>query len=264
MERVAVRSLDTVRHRPFLPGWARAPLNAAYDAIPGVPGVVVEGEGFARSDGPALAGIPDTPAPVRVLRHGAAANLYDPEERQTRCILLRLDEPTDAPGSGAATYLPEAGLRFPGKADMRIGKWVPRPLLPVRRNGGVPAAYWVPMEQGFYSSVWQPLLGRLLREYPARFGTVWLQVGPVYRRDSSKFANGIAIPDGFFAVAYESPESGGFRAVGFLVPQHARSFDPAGFLASPARIEAATGLTLLPDARPADLDGLRNAPSRLW
>ena len=264
MERAAVRALDTVRHRAFLPGWARAPLNAAYDAIPGVPGTVVEGAGFARSDGPALAGVPASPAPVRLLRHGPAANLFDPKERQTRCVLLRLDQPSAPPAPEDLTYRMEDGFGFPREAALRFGDWTPRPLLPIRHNGGVPAAYWVPMEKGFYASVWQPLLKRLMVEYPERFGTVWLQMGPVYRETSSKFANGIPIPDGFFAVAYESPASGGYRAIGFLVPQHARRFAPAGFLASPARIEAATGLTLLPDARPADLDGLRHAPSRLW
>ena len=55
------------------------------------------------------------------------------------------------------------------------------------------------------------------------------------------------IPEGFYAIAFDLTETGGLRAIAFLVPQDAPDTKLRNYITSIAKIEKHTGLQFLPD-----------------
>ncbi len=123
----------------------------------------------------------------------------------------------------------------------------------------------VPQRHALNSGPWRDLERRIARNYPARFGEVWVLVGPILGERPARLRGRVAVPEAFFAVIVDEVE-GRVRAQAFVFPQGATAdASPAGFRASIDEIERRTGLDVLhelPDPAEATLEA--TITSRWW
>jgi len=138
-----------------------------------------------------------------------------------------------------------------------LGQWTPQTIAPpsalagefgeVGANEACLVTNLAPMSEAFSAGLWERLTREIAVSYPKRFGEIWIYLGPVMREQSSKLESGVPIPDGFYAIAFDLTETGGLRAIAFLVPQDAPDTKLRNYITSIAKIEKHTGLQFLPD-----------------
>jgi endonuclease G len=102
-----------------------------------------------------------------------------------------------------------------------------------------------PQKHALNAGVWKQLEHRIAANYPARFGEVWVLVGPVFGERPSRLKRRIAVPEAFYMIVIDENESR-IRAEAFLVPQDAPAeAEPGKYLTSIDEIERRTGLDFL-------------------
>ncbi len=122
-----------------------------------------------------------------------------------------------------------------------------------------------PQKHTLNAGVWKDLEQRIALNYPARFGEVWVYVGPVFGRNPSRLKQRVALPEAFFMIIIDENE-GRTRAQAFLFPQDAPGeAEAVDYLTTIDDIERRTGLDFLsqlPDEAEEALE--RRRSSRVW
>lgn len=123
----------------------------------------------------------------------------------------------------------------------------------------------VPQRHALNGGLWRELEEKIATSWPARYGEVWVIVGPVFGANPSRLRGGVAVPEAFFKIVIDEHE-GKLRTLALLVPQEtpARA-EPEPFLTSVAEIQRRTGLDFLSeleDAAERQVEAQRAA--RVW
>lgn len=126
----------------------------------------------------------------------------------------------------------------------------------------------VPQLHALNAGLWKDLEQRIMKRYVERYGTVWVQVGPVFTSPPAKKVGRIPVPTAFWMVIADYDEAvGGVRAIAYLVPHEEkwRDAELTRYVVSIRRVEELTGLDFFPRLpRPAQ-DRLESAPApRAW
>lgn len=253
-----MRTLNTVR----LPSWMPRPIawvfDNLYDTLPSSEGLLVDGGELGRSDAPILAGMPQSRKAVRVLNNNSYINLYDEKGRQSLCLALRLSDTLRQKVKSTEDYYEDPRVAPLRASEMTFGQWSPHPIAPAKTLAGEYGATGAseahlttnlaPMTEAYAEGIWKDAMKRVAEQYPKRFGEIWIYMGPAYRKQSSKLSSGILIPDAFYLVAFDLTESGGLRAISFLIPTETTpGTSLADCLTSIGTIEQMTGLQFLPE-----------------
>lgn len=275
MERVAIKSINGVRAPEWMPRPIVGLLNLGYDAIPESQGLVVEGGELGHDDSPLIAGVPQSKSPVRVLRNKSYINLFNEKERQTACIAFKICGDDQQSATVPDDFSEDPRIKQLRAKDLRLGQWMPHTIAPpiilakafgeVGGNEACLVTNLAPMSEAFSTGLWQRLIREITVNYPNRFGEIWIYLGPVMREQSSKLESGVPVPDGFYAIAFDLTETGGLRAIAFLVPQDAPDTKLSHYITSISKIEKHTGLDFLPEVDYHAREVLRSAVSpQLW
>jgi len=265
LERVAILLLDPLRELEVLPGPVSALLDSAYDRIPLSVGFYVDATDLSVENEHFLGGVPESKAPILVLRNKHYTNFFNESGKQSRCLAFRQ---TESASGREPPSEPRPDPRVPrlGPDDLTMGPWVAGTILPRNilrgkdgKDDSAEVTAFFPVEPGFLNDVWRRLLHKATREYPRRFGEVWIFTGPVVKPDSSKLSTGVYVPDGFYLIVVDRLDNGGLRALSFIVPTDAKPSPASSFLSNLATIEKYTGLRFFPA-----LDGELAHPLRHW
>jgi endonuclease G len=122
-----------------------------------------------------------------------------------------------------------------------------------------------PQAHALNAGLWRELEMKIATSYPARYGEVWVLVGPVFGARLTKLKGGIAIPEAFFMIVIDENE-GKLRTLAFLVPQEVPAeADPARYLTTIAEIQRRTGLDFLSEIEDeAERQIEAQKAARLW
>lgn len=102
-----------------------------------------------------------------------------------------------------------------------------------------------PQLHALNAGLWKELELKIATSYPARYGEVWVIVGPVFEAKPKKLRGAVAVPAAFFAIIIDENE-GKLRTLALLVPHEAPlGADPARYLTTIAEIQRRTGLDFL-------------------
>ena len=126
----------------------------------------------------------------------------------------------------------------------------------------------VPQLHALNAGLWKDMEQRIMKRYVARYGTVWVQVGPVISSPAVKRVGRVPVPSSFWMVISEYDESAqGIRAIAYLVPHEEkwRDIELTRYVVSIRRVEELTGLDFFPKLPKATQDRLESAPApRAW
>jgi endonuclease G len=126
----------------------------------------------------------------------------------------------------------------------------------------------VPQLHALNAGLWKDLEQRIVRRYVERYGTVWVQVGPVFKAAPAKQVGRIPVPDAFWMVISEYAEDQrGLRAIAYLVPHEEtwRDHELTRYVVSIRHVETLTGLDFFPKLPKATQDRLESTPApRAW
>ena len=104
-----------------------------------------------------------------------------------------------------------------------------------------------PQRHALNAGLWRELETRIATSWPARYGEVWVIVGPVFGEKPRTLRGGVAVPEAFFMIIIDE-QDGRLRTLAFLVPQETpEGADPARHLTTIDEIERRTGLDFLPE-----------------
>ena len=125
----------------------------------------------------------------------------------------------------------------------------------------------MPQRHGLNAGLWKRLEMEIATSWPARFGEVWVLVGPVFSARPPQLGgkNGPAVPEACYMIVVDE-SAGRVRALAFMLPQT----PPAGasvedFLTTIDEVERRTGLDFfpeLPDDEETTIEALR--ATRVW
>ena len=102
-----------------------------------------------------------------------------------------------------------------------------------------------PQLHALNAGLWKELETKIATSYPARYGEVWVIVGPVFGANPQRLRGGVAVPEAFFLIVVDENE-GKLRTLAFLVPQDTpAAADPARYLTTIEEIQRRTGLDFL-------------------
>ncbi len=102
-----------------------------------------------------------------------------------------------------------------------------------------------PQLHALNAGLWKELEMKIATSYPARYGEVWVLVGPVFGPRPQKLRGGVAVPEAFFLIVIDETE-GKLRTQALIIPQDAPpESDPARFLTTIEAIQRRTGLDFL-------------------
>ncbi|MFT3783064.1 MAG: DNA/RNA non-specific endonuclease [Nibricoccus sp.] len=122
-----------------------------------------------------------------------------------------------------------------------------------------------PQKHALNAGAWKQLEQRIAANYPARFGEVWVLVGPVFGEAPTRLKRRVAVPEAFFMIVIDEAE-GRVRAEAFLFPQDTPAdADLQSFLTTIDEIENRTGLDFfsqLPKESENRLEAQRS--TRVW
>jgi len=122
----------------------------------------------------------------------------------------------------------------------------------------------IPQRHGLNAGLWKKLEQRIARNYPARFGEVWVLAGPIFEGNPQRLREGVAVPEACYMILADE-NAGRLRTLAFIFPQQPRSDDLADYLTTIDEIEARTGLdffSALPAAAEQALEASK--ASRVW
>jgi endonuclease G len=126
----------------------------------------------------------------------------------------------------------------------------------------------VPQLHALNAGLWKDMEQRIIKRYVARYGTVWVQVGPVLTMPPEKKVGRIPVPSSFWMVISEYEESArGLRAIAYLVPHEEkwRDAELTRYVVSIRRVEELTGLDFFPKLPKPTQDRLESTPAaRAW
>jgi endonuclease G, mitochondrial len=126
----------------------------------------------------------------------------------------------------------------------------------------------VPQLHALNAGLWKDMEQRIMKRYVARYGTVWVQVGPVIPSPAVKQVGRVPVPSSFWMVVSEYDEPGqGIRAIAYLVPHEEkwRDVELTRYVVSIRRIEELTGLDFFPKLPKVTQDRLESTPApRAW
>ena len=126
----------------------------------------------------------------------------------------------------------------------------------------------VPQVHALNAGLWKDLEQRIVRRYVERYGTVWVQVGPVFTEPAAQKVGRIPVPAAFWMVVSEYEETTrGLRAIAFLIPHEEtwRDRELTRYVVSIRKVETLTGLDFFPKLPKATQDRLESTPApRAW
>ena len=126
----------------------------------------------------------------------------------------------------------------------------------------------VPQLHALNAGIWKDLEQRIVRRYVERYGTVWVQVGPVFTKPPAKQVGRIPVPEAFWMVISEYAEDQrGLRAIAYLVPheENWRDHELTRYVVSIRQVETLTGLDFFPKLPKTTQDRLESTPApRAW
>ena len=126
----------------------------------------------------------------------------------------------------------------------------------------------VPQLHALNAGLWKDMEQRVVKRYVERYGTVWVQVGPVFTSPSEKKVGRLPVPSAFWMVISEYEEAQhGIRAIAYLVPHEEkwRDAELTRYVVSIRRVEQLTGLDFVPQLPRATQDRLEStAAPRAW
>ena len=126
----------------------------------------------------------------------------------------------------------------------------------------------VPQLHALNAGLWKDMEQHIMKRYVERYGTVWVQVGPVFTSPPEKKVGRIPVPSSFWMVISEYDESvHGIRAIAYLVPHEEkwRDTELTRYVVSIRRVEGLTGLDFFPKLPKATQDRLESTPApRTW
>ena len=126
----------------------------------------------------------------------------------------------------------------------------------------------VPQVHALNAGLWKDLEQRIVRRYVERYGTVWVQVGPVFTEPTAKKVGRIPVPNAFWMVVSEYEETTrGLRAIAYLIPHEEtwRDRELTRYVVSIRKVEALTGLDFFPKLPKTTQDRLESTPApRAW
>ena len=126
----------------------------------------------------------------------------------------------------------------------------------------------VPQVHALNAGLWKDLEQRIVRRYVERYGTVWVQVGPVFTEPSAQKVGRIPVPAAFWMVVSEYEETTrGLRAIAYLIPHEEtwRDHELTRYVVSIRKVETLTGLDFFPKLPKATQDRLESTPApRAW
>jgi len=126
----------------------------------------------------------------------------------------------------------------------------------------------VPQLHALNAGLWKDLEQRIVRRYVERYGTVWVQVGPVFTKPPAKQVGRLPVPEAFWMVISEYAEDQrGVRAIAYLVPheENWRDHELTRYVVSIRQVETLTGLDFFPKLPKATQDRLESTPApRAW
>ncbi|MGB0257558.1 MAG: DNA/RNA non-specific endonuclease, partial [Coraliomargarita sp.] len=275
MEQATSSLLNTIRSSAPWPEFIESGLNALYDAVPHSEGLIVDGGELGHDGSPLLAGIPISKKTVRILNNKSCVNVFSPQLRSSLCLAYHLNGEGQQSATIPTHAFDDARFTQLSSSQMRSGKWQPRPLVhPVLLqaefgqtgcNESMLSTQLSPMRAEFADGLWQALTEELFAHYPKRFGELWVYVGPIYNRDSLILSSGLKVPSAYYAIAFDLTETGGLRAIAFMVPNDAGNNQLENYISSIGSIEQATGMNFMPDIEFDARETLRTWQSpRLW
>ena len=102
-----------------------------------------------------------------------------------------------------------------------------------------------PQRHALNAGLWKELETKIATSYPARYGEVWVFVGPVFGANPKKLRGGVTVPEAFFMIIVDENE-GKLRTLAVVVPQDAAdTADPSRYLTTIEDIQQRTGLDFL-------------------
>jgi endonuclease G len=123
----------------------------------------------------------------------------------------------------------------------------------------------MPQKHGLNAGLWKQLEQRIAKNYPGRFGEVWVLAGPVFGARPEKLRRRVAVPEACYMIVVDEGE-GRVRAQAFLLPQEPpEKAALADYLTNIDEIERRTGLDFLselPDPAESVLEA--RAVERVW
>ncbi len=126
----------------------------------------------------------------------------------------------------------------------------------------------VPQVHALNAGLWKDLEQRIVRRYVERYGTVWVQVGPVFTEPAAQKVGRIPVPSAFWMVVSEyERDQRGLRAIAYLIPHEEtwRDRELTRYVVSIRKVEALTGLDFFPKLPKATQDRLESTPApRAW
>ena len=126
----------------------------------------------------------------------------------------------------------------------------------------------VPQVHALNAGLWKDLEQRIVRRYVERYGTVWVQVGPVFTEPTAKKVGRIPVPNAFWMVVSEYEETTrGLRAIAYLIPHEEtwRDRELTRYVVSIRKVESLTGLDFFPKLPKTTQDRLESTPApRAW
>ena len=126
----------------------------------------------------------------------------------------------------------------------------------------------VPQVHALNAGLWKDLEQRIVRRYVERYGTVWVQVGPVFTEPTAKKVGRIPVPNAFWMVVSEYEETTrGLRAIAYLIPHEEtwRDRELTRYVVSIRKVETLTGLDFFPKLPKATQNRLESTPApRAW
>jgi len=122
----------------------------------------------------------------------------------------------------------------------------------------------IPQRHGLNAGLWKRLEQKIARNYPGRFGEVWILAGPIFGGNSQRLGEGVAVPEACYMILVDE-NAERLRTLAFIFPQQPRSDNLADYLTTIDEIEGRTGLdffSTLPAATEQTLEAAK--ASRVW
>ena len=122
-----------------------------------------------------------------------------------------------------------------------------------------------PQRHALNAGLWRELEQKVATSYPARYGEVWVLVGPIFGLNPPRLRGRVAVPEAFFAIVIDENE-GRLRTLALIVPHDAPAeAEPSRYLTTIDEIQRRTGLDFLSELEDADEHQVeQQRAARVW